>query len=187
MADVRILNLAGHNLPSGVSFRRAFLDFQVLDAQGNVLWESGGTNGDGVITDTAGNPLLTEFFSPTQQTFQPHFWTGNPITSDQQVQIYEEMIRDPQGQLTTSFLSLDNKVKDNRIQPQGRSSSGPNADITAPVGTGADPSYQGRMRLQRGALPATAHGRTDERGEGPGNFVLSEHSSLLSAPARRGR
>jgi hypothetical protein len=143
VADVRILNLAGHNLPSGVSFRRAFLDFQVLDALGNVLWESGGTNGDGVITDTAGNPLVTEFFSPSQQTFQPHFWTGSPITSDQQVQIFEEMVLDPQGQLTTSFLSLDNKVKDNRIQPQGRSSSGPNADITVPVGTGADPSYQG--------------------------------------------
>ena len=143
VADVRIQNLAGHNFPSGVSFRRAFLDFQVLDAEGNVLWESGGTNGDGVITDTAGNPLVTEFFSPSQQSFQPHFWTGNPITSDQQVQIYEEMVQDPQGQLTTSFLSLDNKVKDNRIQPQGRSSSGPNADILAPVGTGADPSYQG--------------------------------------------
>jgi len=52
------------------------------------------------------------------------------------------MIRDPQGQLTTSFLSLDDKVKDNRIQPKGRSSTGPNADITAPMGTGADPSYQ---------------------------------------------
>jgi hypothetical protein len=141
-ADVQIKNLAGHNLPSGVSFRRAFLDFQVLDAQGDVLWESGGTNADGVITDTAGNPLPTEFFSPSQQTFQPHFWTGNPITSDQQAEIYEEMILDPQGQLTTSFLSLDDKVKDNRIQPQGRSASGPNADITAPVGTGADPSYQ---------------------------------------------
>ena len=68
----------------------------VLAAQGNVLWESGGTNADGVITDTAGNELPTEFFSPSQQTFQPHFWTGNPITSDQQVEIYEEMILDPQ-------------------------------------------------------------------------------------------
>jgi hypothetical protein len=143
LADVRIQNLAGHKLPSGVSFRRAFLDLQVLDGGGNVLWESGGTNADGVITDTAGNPLPTEFFSKTQQTFQPHFWTGNPITSDQQVELYEEMVLDPQGQLTTSFLSLDNKVKDNRIQPQGRSSSGPSADITAAVGTGADPSYQG--------------------------------------------
>ena len=155
--DVQIQNLAGHNLPSGVSFRRAFLDLQVLDGGGNVLWESGGTNASGVITDTAGNPLLTEFFSPSQQTFQPHFWTGNPITSDQQVEIYEEMIRDPQGQLSTSFLSLDDKVKDNRIQPQGRSSSGPNADITAPVGTGADPSYQGGCgcSIVRYQLPLT--------------------------------
>jgi hypothetical protein len=143
LADVRVQNLAGHNFPSGVEFRRAFVDLQVLDSAGKVLWESGGTNGDGVITDTAGNPLLTEFFSPTQQTFQPHFWTDNPITSDKQVQIYEAKVLDPQGQLTTSFLALDKKVKDNRIQPKGRSSTGPNADITAPEGTGADPSYQG--------------------------------------------
>jgi len=157
LADVRVQNLAGHNLPSGVSFRRAFLDLQVLDGSGNVLWESGGTNADGVITNTAGNPLPTEFFSPSQQTFQPHFWTGNPITSDQQVEIYEEMVLDPQGQLTTSFLSLDDKVKDNRIQPQGRSSSGPNADITAAVGTGADPSYQGACgcSVVRYQLPLT--------------------------------
>jgi hypothetical protein len=147
-ADVRVTNLAGHKLPSGVSFRRAFLDFQVLDAQNHVLWESGGTNANGVITDTAGNPLVTEFFSPTQQTFQPHFWAGNggnpgnPITSDQQVQIYEELVRDPQGQFTTSFLSLDDKVKDNRIQPQGWSSSGPKGDITKSEGTDPDPNYQ---------------------------------------------
>ena len=142
-ANVQVQNLAGHKFPSGVNFRRAFLDFQVLDAHGNVLWESGGTNGEGVITDTAGNPLLTEFYSPHQQTFQPHFWTGNPITSDDEVEIYEETNQDPQGQVTTSFLSLDNKVKDNRILPQGFSTSGPNAALLAAVGTGADPSYQG--------------------------------------------
>ncbi len=107
-----------------------------------MLWASGNTNSEGVIVDNSGNPLVTEFFSPGQQTFQPHFWTDNPITADQQVQIYEELVTDPQGLLTTSFLSLDHKVKDNRIQPEGRSANGPNADITAPVGTGDDPSYQ---------------------------------------------
>jgi hypothetical protein len=140
-AEVQVDNLAGHNFPSGVSFRRAFLNFQVLDADGNVLWASGNTNSDGVIVDNAGNPLPTEFFSASQQAFQPHFWTDNPITSDSQVEIYEELATDPQGLLTTSFLSLDHKVKDNRIQPQGRSFNGPNADITAPVGTGGDPTY----------------------------------------------
>src|SRR5260370_12941535 len=132
LADVRVQNLAGHNFPSGVSFRRAFLDFQVLDAEGNVLWESGGTNGDGVITDTAGNPLVTEFFSPSQQSFQPHFWTGNPITSDQHVQIYEEMVHDPQGQFTTSFLSIHNNVKYNRIQPMGVNPPGRTPQIPPP-------------------------------------------------------
>src|SRR5262249_23141452 len=142
-ADVRVQNLVGHNFPSGVSFRRAFLDFQVLDGGGNVLFESGGTNGDGVIVDTTGTPLVTEFFSPSQQTTQPHFWTGNPVTSDKQVQIYEELVRDPQGLLTTSFIALDNKIKDNRILAKGRSSSGPAGDILVPVGTGSDPNYQG--------------------------------------------
>ena len=140
-ADVEVLNLAGHNFPSGVSFRRAFVDLQVLDGTGNVLWESGNTNADGVIVDDSGAPLVTEFFDPSQQAFQPHFWTDNPITSDKQVEIYEELVTNPEGLLTTSFLSLDTKVKDNRIQPRGRSFNGPNADITAPVGTGADPSY----------------------------------------------
>jgi len=141
-ADVKVQNLAGHNFPSGVSFRRAFLNFQVLDANGNQLWASGNTNSDGVIVDSAGTPLITEFFGPKQQSFQPHFSTDNPITSDDQVEIYEELYTDPQSSLTTSFLSLDYKVKDNRIQPSGRSASGTNTAITAPVGTGTDSSYR---------------------------------------------
>jgi hypothetical protein len=148
VADVQVTNLAGHKLPSGVSFRRAFLDFQVLNGSGKVLWESGGTNKKGVVTNTAGKPLVTEFFSPKQQTGQPHFWApnggnpGNLITSDQQVQIYEELVRDPQGQFTTSFLSLNDKVKDNRILPKGWSSSGPHADVTGPEGTDDDQNYE---------------------------------------------
>ncbi len=145
-ADVTVTNLAGHKFPSGVSFRRAFLDFQVLDGSGNVLWESGRTNSSGVITDTNNQPLVTEFFSPTQQLYQPHFWANpsNPnnwISSDDQVQIYEELVQDPQGQFTTSFLSLNNKIKDNRILPAGWSSSGPNADVTSPEGTEGDTNY----------------------------------------------
>jgi hypothetical protein len=141
-ANVMVKNLAGHNFPTGVSFRRAFVNFQVLDAGGAVLWASGNTNADGVIVDNSGTPLKTEFFSPRQQKFQPHFWTDAPITSDKQVQIYEELEIDPQGLLTTSFLSLDHKVKDNRLQPAGRTDDGILSDRSPkPVGTGDDPSY----------------------------------------------
>jgi hypothetical protein len=135
IADVQVTNLAGHSFPSGVGFRRAFVDFQILDEKNHVLWESGKTNDDGVILDGSGRPLETEFFTPSQQRFQRHHWSKHPIRRQNQVQIYEELVRNPEGFLTTSFISLDTKVKDNRLQPKGWSSSGPYANETGPVGT----------------------------------------------------
>ena len=38
---VRVTNYAGHKFPSGVGFRRPWLEFSVLDADGQVLWASG--------------------------------------------------------------------------------------------------------------------------------------------------
>jgi hypothetical protein len=142
--DVQVTNKAGHSFPSGVGFRRAFLNFQVLTQADEVLWASGNIAPDnsgvlnglkGVIVNGKGVPLLTETFTPSQQRFQPHFWERNPITREDQVQIYEELVRNPEGFLTTSFLALNEKAKDNRLQPQGWSSTGPEAAETAPVGT----------------------------------------------------
>jgi hypothetical protein len=141
-AEVLVKNLTGHSFPSVVGFRRAFLNFQVLDSAGNILWASGNTSPQGVIVDGSGIPLKTEFFSPEQQEFQAHYWTANPITREDQVQIYEELVHDSSGMLTTSFLSLDQKVKDNRLQPHGWSPTGPFAEETGPVGTGDDPGYR---------------------------------------------
>jgi len=135
VADVKITNLVGHSFPSGVGFRRAFVDFQVLDEDGKVLWESGKTNDDGVITDGRGLPLATEFFTFFQQRFQKHHWVKDPIRRENEVQIYEELVVNPEGFLTTSFIALDHKVKDNRLQPRGWKASGPFADETGPVGT----------------------------------------------------
>jgi hypothetical protein len=135
VADVKITNLVGHSFPSGVGFRRAFVDFQVLDVDGKVLWESGRTNDDGVITDGRGLPLATEFFTFLQQRYQKHHWVKNPISREDEVQIYEELVVNPEGLLTTSFIALDHKVKDNRLQPRGWKSTGPFADETSPVGT----------------------------------------------------
>jgi hypothetical protein len=121
-ADVLVQNLAGHNFPSGVSFRRAFLNFQVFDAANNLLWASGNTNSDGVIVDQSGKTLTTEFFSPTQQNFQPHFWTENPITADNQVEIYEELVTDPQGMRYPLIHDRDAMVvvTENPIPDDGR-------------------------------------------------------------------
>lgn len=124
IADVLVENLAGHKFPSGVGFRRAFLTFEVLDAQGDALWVSGRTDPTGVLIGSDGAPIDGEFMwksecarkTAAEQRFQPHYQT---ISRQDQVQIYQELVRDPRGRLTTSFLSLADVVKDNRLLPRG--------------------------------------------------------------------
>lgn len=140
---VRITNYAGHAFPSGVSFRRAFIDFALLDASNNPLWESGATNQYGVITDGYGGATLpTEFLEvgpDGKQQYQPHYQT---VTKQSQVQIYEELVKNPEGIFTTSFVALYDRVKENRLQPRGYSTKGPYAEDTNPdKNTAKDPDY----------------------------------------------
>jgi hypothetical protein len=59
VADVKVTNKAGHRLPSGVGFRRAFLEFRVIDNDtGKTVWCSGCTNELGVITKGAESERL---------------------------------------------------------------------------------------------------------------------------------
>lgn len=125
-ANVKVTNLTGHRFPSGVGFRRAFLEFSVLDADGNIVWASGRTNALGVVVDEQNNPLPSEFFEHDPQTseqlFEPHYQT---ITRQDQVQIYQELTKNPAGVFTTSFLERRDTVKDNRLLPKGWSAAGP--------------------------------------------------------------
>ncbi len=117
-ADVLVTNKVGHYLPSGVGFRRVFLEVIVKDKNGEMLWASGRTNKLGAILDGTSNNVL-----PSEQPvknpdapFQPHHLK---ITSGNQVQIYQELIKDSEGDLTTSFLRRIDHVKDNRLRPKG--------------------------------------------------------------------
>lgn len=174
-AKLRIENKAGHKFPSGVAFRRAFIEFNVLDADGKVLWSSGSTDGNGAIVDSTGAPLAGELWwgadcaeriAPEARAHQPH---RQIITRQDQVQIYEELVAEPadveapvcgghakpEGKLTTSFLSICAKVKDNRLLPHGflplekrieiAGALGAKADLAedvAPVAVGDDPDYR---------------------------------------------
>jgi len=142
-AAVRVENLAGHSLPSGVAFRRAFLTFEVLDGAGKVVWASGRTNSVGaIVAGTSDEVLPTEFFyDPVtrKQVFQPHY---EVINEQQQAQIYEELVEDPQGKITTSFTALNHPVKNNRLLPKGWRTDGPFAEHTGPhADAERDPEY----------------------------------------------
>ncbi len=113
-ATVNVTNKAGHRLPSGVAFRRVFLEFSVMDGT-EVVWASGRTNSVGVILGADGKPLPSEFL-PDSTTYQPHY---QKITSEDQVQIYEELIQNSDREFTTSFIHRVHHIKDNRLLPKG--------------------------------------------------------------------
>ncbi|GLS27423.1 hypothetical protein GCM10007877_31420 [Marinibactrum halimedae] len=146
-ARVTIRNKAGHRFPSGVAFRRAFIEFTVLDGETSI-WSSGSTNQAGVIIGGDGKPLKTEFLS-SPDDYQPHYQT---ITSQDQVQIYEELTQNAQYEFTTSFIHRVHHIKDNRLLPKGwrKSEHFKNQgelmvefmEATDPLGVGDDPDYQ---------------------------------------------
>lgn len=153
IADVKVINKTGHRLPSGVGFRRAFLEFRVIDNDtGKTVWCSGCTNELGVIMNGDGSserlrselfdvytdgtkPATLDYPTPcakvTPQHYQRHFFwdpqknSGSAITRQDQVQIYEELNLNIDCVMTTSFLRRDYQLKDNRLLPLGWTSTGP--------------------------------------------------------------
>lgn len=156
-AEVEITSMVGHKFPSGVGFRRAFLEFAVLDENGDVLWASGRTDGAGVLVDEEGDPLPGELWwegecesrlGPGEYPHQPHY---TEIRAQDQVQIYQELVTAPkpgdtdpecgpdaplEGPFTTSFLSICGHVKDNRILPHGFLGEDQRREIAAALGAG---------------------------------------------------
>jgi hypothetical protein len=115
---VRVENRTGHYLPTGVGFRRIFVELLVLDREGTILWASGRTNELGFLLDGISERVL-ESEQPVRfvdAPIQPHHQL---IDSGDQVQIYQELIRDSEGMLTTSFLRRVEEIKDNRVRPKG--------------------------------------------------------------------
>jgi hypothetical protein len=78
-----------------------------------------------------GQPLPTEFFARDpgsgRQRYQEHH---DVITSPDQVQVYETLLRDAKGRFTTSFVCGCEAVKDNRLLPRGWKPEGPGPALT---------------------------------------------------------
>jgi len=116
---VKVTNRSGHNLPSGVGFRRLFIEVIVSDEQGQPLWASGRTNEVGVLLDgLSDRPLPTEFDKAGADglPFQPHHQV---ITRPDQVQVYEEVVQNQSLEITSSFIHRYWEIKDNRLRARG--------------------------------------------------------------------
>lgn len=107
-AEVEVRSLVGHKFPSGFPSRRAWVHFTVLDAVGNVVFESGGYDQSGAIRGNDND------LDPAR--FEPHYQT---IRETDQVQIYEAIMHNSDGEVTTTLLRAASYVKDNRLLPFG--------------------------------------------------------------------
>ena len=108
LIHLRVENLAGHKLPTAYPSRRAWIHLQVFDLADSLLFESGALASDGRIR---GNDNDAD-----ASLFEPHY---EEISSAEQVQIYEPIITDASGSVTTGLLKAVRYAKDNRLLPVG--------------------------------------------------------------------
>lgn len=130
-AVVAIENLTGHKLPTAYPSRRAWLHVAVYDRDGNRIFESGALRPDGSIVGNANDddPAL----------YEPH---RDVIDSADQVQVYESIMVDTAGAVTTGLLTGVRYIKDNRLLPHGFDKARAHEDIAVYGAAAADADFQ---------------------------------------------
>ncbi len=140
--EVVAQNLSGHKLPTAFPSRRAWLHLMVKDGSGNVVFESGKLHADGSIEGNANDEDATKF--------EPHY---REITKPDEVEIFEPILADAQGKVTTGILSAARYAKDNRLLPAGFDKATANGDIQVVGDAAQDPNFTDRGSQVRYVVP----------------------------------
>ncbi len=148
--DVAVASKSGHKLPTAYPSRRVWLHVTATDTGGAVLFESGALLASGAIVGNDNDADATRF--------EPHY---DEITSPDQVQIYESIMADPRGRVTTGLLSALTYAKDNRLLPRGFDKTTAEPRVAVHGGAAQDPTFAGggdtvHYRLDLGRRPAGA-------------------------------
>jgi hypothetical protein len=115
---LEIHNKAGHKFPSGYPSRRAWVEFVVTNAAGQTIFHSGKMNPDGTLVGEDPNA-------------EPHHQF---IRQNNDVQIYELVPGDVNGQFTNLLERGHVGLKDNRLVPDGFRMDDPVYDTTQILG-----------------------------------------------------
>lgn len=128
--DVSVENLSGHKLPTAYPSRRAWLHVVVRDRNDRVVFESGKLNPDGSIQGNDNDADASRY--------EPHY---TEIDRGDQVQIYESIMKDPAGRVTTGLLTATGYLKDNRLLPHGFDKRTADKDIAVLGAAFDDPNF----------------------------------------------
>ncbi len=147
-ADVEVRNLAGHKLPTAYPARRAWLRVAVTDARGRSVFESGAFLPDGRI---AGDD-----HDEDGSRYEPHY---DVIRSPGQVQVYQAVMADREGAVTTGLRSAARWLKDNRILPDGFDAESGGSRVAVHGAARSDSDFApGRDRVRYSVAVDSANG-----------------------------
>jgi cytochrome c551/c552 len=138
-------NLTGHKLPTAYPSRRTWLHVIVADANNHIVFESGALRPDGSIVGNINDD------DPTR--YEPHF---REITRPDQVEIYEPILGDANGHVTTGLLSTVRYLKDNRLLPAGFDKSTAEPDIAVYGEAASDPDFTDHGSVVRYIVPTNS-------------------------------
>ncbi len=148
--QLSIQNLAGHKLPAGFPSRRVFLELLLKNEENDTIFHSGKLDGN--------FNLIAE-----DEDFEPHH---EVINSEAQVQIYEMVMGDIEGNVTTVLERAYQHLKDNRIPPEGFAMTHSSYDTAEIAGLALeDPNFN-------------IEGET----EGTGSDILFVHAPISDEP-----
>jgi hypothetical protein len=127
----------------------------VEDRDGRTIFESGALNADGSIVgnDNDADP----------HRYEPHY---REITNPQQVEIFEPILGDAHGNVTTGLLSAVGYLKDNRLLPSGFDKQSGPRDIAVVGDALNDPNFTDkgsttRYVISTAAAPGPFHVRAE--------------------------
>jgi hypothetical protein len=130
--DVIVTNKSGHKLPTAYPSRRSWLHVVVRDANGAVVFQSGTPRSNGAVTGNDNDEDGTRF--------EPHY---TRITTSDQVQIYESIMGNSNGRVTTGLLFGTHYLKDNRLLPRGFDKQTATEEIAVRGPAANDPDFSG--------------------------------------------
>jgi hypothetical protein len=139
--DVVVTNRTGHKLPTAYPARRAWIHFTVRNRNGHTVFESGALERGRIV----GNDNDAD-----GARFEPHY---NQITDTGHVQIYESIMVDARGTVTTGLLSGTQYIKDNRLLPLGFDPATAADDIAVRGNAADDADFRGGHDRVRYDIP----------------------------------